>query len=411
MQRLIAWSATALRRLLWLVALYACVFSLIALTDLIVHPFAPSPYPSAGPDGFALWSRWLVPLIGGIPTFIVGFLVLRRAPQNILGLLMIIWAGSLTSFAISVEVSSWLYNLVSLPISAYWVALLLIPLYFPTGTAVPRSWGVAFFVYYSAQIPVGFLGLTRLPSMPWDTTLPNPWFIAGSGEVYTVLLNMVSLSSLPLIAALFVSPYLRFRRASAHERKQIKWLAWGGVLVFAPYFAVYLFAVSTFPDMNSVPDWFGIFIRLYQFVVGLYPAFTIANAILRHRLYDIDIIIRRTLIYAILTGILAAVYFGGIVLTQQLFRAATGQSSDLAIVVSTLLIAALFTPVRRRVQDAIDRRLYRRKYDVEKTLTDFQKNLREDVDMETLKANLVGVVSDTMQPSSVRLWVKKEGQP
>jgi hypothetical protein len=143
----------------------------------------------------------------------------------------------------------------------------------------------------------------------------------------------------------------------------------------------------------------------------LYPAFTIANAILRHRLYDIDIIIRRTLIYAILTGILAAVYFGGIVLTQQLFRAATGQSSDLAIVVSTLLIAALFTPVRRRVQDAIDRRLYRRKYDVEKTLTDFQKNLREDVDMETLKANLVGVVSDTMQPSSVRLWVKKEGQP
>jgi hypothetical protein len=145
----------------------------------------------------------------------------------------------------------------------------------------------------------------------------------------------------------------------------------------------------------------------FTFFSYLAPFIAVGNAILRHRLYDIDIIIRRTLIYAVLTGILAAVYFGGIVLTQQLFRAATGQSSDLAIVVSTLLIAALFTPMRRRVQDIIDRRLYRRKYDVEKTLADFQKNLREDVDMETLKANLVGVVNDTMQPSSVRLWMRE----
>ncbi len=143
----------------------------------------------------------------------------------------------------------------------------------------------------------------------------------------------------------------------------------------------------------------------------LVPPIAVGNAILRHRLYDIDIIIRRTLIYTVLTTILGVVYFGSIVLTQQVFRAVTGQSSEPAIVVSTLLIAALFAPLRRRVQDVIDRRLYRKKYDAEKVLADFQKNLRDEVDMETLKANLLGVLEDTMQPTKIALWVKESPKP
>jgi hypothetical protein len=395
------------RRLLWLVVVYTVVVSIVALADLIVHPFAQSPYPSAGGGPESAWSRWLIPIIGGIPTFIIGFMVLRRAPRNNIALLLLIWGGSLVGFAISNEVSPWVYNLVSLPMAAYWVALLFIPLYFPNGNAYPCSWGIAFTLYYALQIPLGWLALARLEVLPLSGSPANPWFIPETAPLYTLLLNLVSLASVPLILALFISPVLRYRQASTHERQQIKWLAWGGGLVFAPYFAIYLVAVTIFPSNEAAPIQLVTLVRFYQIVVGLYPAFTIGNAILRHKLYDIDIIIRRTLIYTVLTTILGIVYFGGIVLTQQLFRALTGQSSELAIVVSTLLIAALFAPLRRRVQDVIDRRLYRKKYNAEKVLADFQKNLRDEVDMETLKANLIGVLEDTMQPTRIALWVKE----
>jgi branched-subunit amino acid ABC-type transport system permease component len=138
----------------------------------------------------------------------------------------------------------------------------------------------------------------------------------------------------------------------------------------------------------------------------MFPAVTIGNAILRHRLYDIDIIIRRTLVYSILTGILAVIYFGGVIVVQQLLRPLT-ESSDLAIVVSTLLIAALFSPLRRRIQSTIDRRFFRRKYDAEQTLARFNQTLRDEVDIETLKAELVGVVQETMQPTKIALWMKE----
>jgi hypothetical protein len=194
-------------------------------------------------------------------------------------------------------------------------------------------------------------------------------------------------------------------------RQQIKWF----VSVFAVLIVIFLFLMPRFLESESglldtsSYSVLGLFILLYQLVfIPIAPFFAVGNAILRHRLYDIDIIIRRTLIYSVLTGILAVIYFGGIIVTQQVFQSATGDVPDIAIVISTLLIAALFTPVRRRVQDTIDRRLYRRKYDVEQTLAAFQRNLRDEVDMETLKANLVGVVSDTMQPAKIALWVKEK---
>src|SRR5262249_51270285 len=131
----------------------------------------------------------------------------------------------------------------------------------------------------------------------------------------------------------------------------------------------------------------------------------IGLAILRYRLFDIDIIIRRTLIYSILTGILAMIYFVGVVLAQDVLRAFTNQNSDLAIVISPLVIAALSPRLRRGVQDTIDRRFYRRKYDAEKTLAKFSQTLRDEVDIETLKESLVTVVQETMQPTRIALWV------
>jgi hypothetical protein len=134
-------------------------------------------------------------------------------------------------------------------------------------------------------------------------------------------------------------------------------------------------------------------------------------AILKYRLYDIDMVINRTLVYGSLSAILVALYFGGIVALQRVFVLLTGQQSTLAVVASTLLIAALFTPLRRRIQSFIDRRFYRRKYDARKTLEAFSTHLRNETDLEALSGDLVGVVRETMQPAHVSLWLRPDTSP
>jgi hypothetical protein len=144
------------------------------------------------------------------------------------------------------------------------------------------------------------------------------------------------------------------------------------------------------------------------FVLSLLIPISIAVAVLRHRLYDIDILINRTLVYGSLTAMLVSLYFGGIVVLQRVFVALTGQQSTLAVVASTLLIAALFTPLRRRIQGFIDRRFYRRKYDARKTLEAFSTKLKNETDLEALNNDLVGVVRETMQPAHVSLWLRSD---
>jgi hypothetical protein len=211
------------------------------------------------------------------------------------------------------------------------------------------------------------------------------------------------------ILALGVQVYRYRKLYTPLERQQTKWVLYGFVLwlvslalVSIPYF----YLLNLPPGLP--PWWVGLGRVGWQFSLSILPlAFTIA--ILRSRLWDIDVIIRRTLIYSMLTAILAIMYLSSVILLQQIFRALTGAGGDLAIIISTLMLAALFNPLRHRIQDLIDNRFYRRKYDAQQVLERFATTLRDEVELEKLSAELVNVVNETMQPTSVNLWLKKTG--
>jgi hypothetical protein len=194
-----------------------------------------------------------------------------------------------------------------------------------------------------------------------------------------------------------LSMVLRFRWSTGEERQQIKWFATAAVLqTMALAFA---FAV----DSGLVQDLSMLTFAGVPIAVGI--------AILKHRLYDIDVVINRALVYGPLTALLAAAYVVGVVGSQAALRALTGQESTLAIVASTLVIAALFGPVRRRVQGLVDRRFYRSKYDAAKTLAAFNARLRDETDLDALGADLVGVARDTVQPEHASLWLRPKTVP
>src|SRR5215204_137220 len=211
------------------------------------------------------------------------------------------------------------------------------------------------------------------------------------------------------LISLVVAQVYRYRWVSGPvERQQTKWVV-SGVAVALVGFATLL----TLANLVLSPESMGPLIELVAEtcvygLIALIPL-SIGVAILRSGLYEIDIIINRTLVYGSLTATLVALYFGGITATQTLFRSLTGQEQQpqLAVVVSTLAIAALFTPLRRRLQFFIDRRFYRSKYDARKTLEAFSSQLRNESDLEALSEDLVGVVKETMQPAHVSLWLRE----
>jgi hypothetical protein len=194
-------------------------------------------------------------------------------------------------------------------------------------------------------------------------------------------------------------------------RQQIKWLAFAASFVGVTYLGVLVTGILFAPDSLSTegksPIWYSLLLDTLLISYASIPT-AIGIAILKYRLYDIDILINRTLVYGSLTVTLAALYFGGVATTQTIFRTLTGQEQQpqLAIVVSTLAIATLFGPLRRRIQNVIDRRFYRRKYDAVRILATFGARLREEVDLHTLNDDLLEVVRETMQPAHVSLWLR-----
>jgi hypothetical protein len=233
---------------------------------------------------------------------------------------------------------------------------------------------------------------------------PNPLGIGGGVGDVLVAIEGVGNGILPIAILVSISSMIiRFRRSSGRERLQLKWVVYTAALTASSFLISF---VLPEPVPRAIQD------AVFFFGVAAFTAIPVAAgiAILRYRLYDIDVLVNRTLVYGLLTLSLVVVYVGGIVLLQGLFRAFTGQESQLAVVASTLLIAALFGPLRRRVQGFIDRRFYRRKYDAAKTLEAFSARLRDETDLETLSEDLVRVVREAVQPAHARLWLRGPGR-
>jgi hypothetical protein len=234
----------------------------------------------------------------------------------------------------------------------------------------------------------------------------NEFFLASAlvGEILLLTSSLAALFSLAL----------RLHRAWGDERQQLKWFLYAALPAGVCFsFILLSFIVVDFTELvfiNPFIPFGSIYEDIYYvpvFALLVVPVFTYI-AILRYHLYDIDVVINRTLVYGSLTATLVAVYLSGIVVLQRVFVLLTGQQSTLAVVASTLLIAALFTPLRRRIQSFIDKRFYRRKYDARKTLEDFSTRLREETDLEALNSELVGVVRETMQPAHISLWLRPD---
>ena len=266
---------------------------------------------------------------------------------------------------------------------------LLVVYLFPNGRFVPR------WTRWFALLVVLFMGVgSFFPASPFNTAnLPGPLNIVLALAVFGT--------------AIFAQVYRYILVSTPAERQQTKWVVLG-IIVTICYFLVLNIIGTLNPATTQARSLGFLFPEVSYFLALMIVPLAIAFSILRYRLWDIDLLINRTLVYSSLTAILAMLYFGCVVLLQHLVNGVTGQvgQSPLIIVASTLAIAALFQPLRRRIQRIIDRRFYRRKYDAARTLADFSATLRNEVDVNQLREHLLEVVQETMQPTHVSLWLR-----
>lgn len=354
--------------------------------------------------------------IGAFAT--TGLLIASRRPGNPIGWLLcaiglgfVIGAFVLfySQYALEVEPGSlpggralawvglWFWPIAMAPVG--FVLLL-----FPNGKPPSRRWRVVAWCQAAALIGL-FISLAFMPG-PMVTAgyeyLDNPLGIEELGPVLGLLGGISGALLLAMIAASAASLIARFRRAGPGERRQLGWLAYAGMLLI-------LAACVTF-SLEAVLGDDASLTKLTQlafFTSIIAVPVSVAIAILKYRLYDIDLIINRTLVYVSLTAVLALVYAGGVVGVGGLVRGATGQEkNNLVVAASTLAVAGLFRPARYRIQRFIDRRFYRSKYDAQRTIADFSAKMRGEIDLDSLTNEMAGVVQDTLQPTHVSLWLR-----
>jgi hypothetical protein len=341
----------------------------------------------------------------------LAIMIIKRQPENLVG-----WFMMLTAIAAGMPFSFYVENLMPPPLTVtpgLWILLwfhswswvpMIFPmflnlLYFPTGRLPSPRWNfvprLAVALWLLLILVTTFRDKITSEDGAWDP-LPNPvGFIRTewAEEQFTAIWGIgVIVAAFSSAASLF----FRYRHANHVERQQIKWLLCAGAVFGVAYALTFL--------SESSGSWNNFFLLISILALPV----AVAVAILRYRLYDIDIIIRRTLVYTILTASLGLIYFGTVVVLQTAVGQVTEDQSPLVIVISTLLIAALFSPLRRRIQSFIDRRFFRRQYDAAQILTNFAQTARDEVELNKLSAVLINVVEETLQPEQISLWIKSK---
>src|SRR5215210_6660508 len=399
--RTAAWLAWSL----WVLSIALTALALLLLALILSHPHTHT------------FDDWLGSTLNAVFYSSVGAIVASRQPENLVGWLLCLWAlsESISHFSAQYAIYALLAQPDSLPAGEAmawvfsWLLFIVIGfsvlsiLLFPTGRLPSRRWRWVTWLTV-AFVLVGAISGAFSSGPIYDLgPIRNPLGIEGFSDLSdSIFLNMVALV---LVVAAALSVFVRLRGATGVERQQIKWFAYATAAA-----VMGLVPAEIIPDVIDVPL---LFERIgHAIFLLLIPTIPISMgiAILRYRLYDIDIIINRTLVYGTLTATLALVYFGVVTTTQALFRTLTGQQElpQLVVVASTLVIAALFNPLRRRIQSFIDRRFYRRKYDARRTLEAFSVRLRDETDLNSLNSELLSVVRDAMQPEHVSLWLRPE---
>ncbi len=390
----LAWS-------LWAISVALTTVGLLLLTRNLSHP------------DVHVYDYWLENTLSAVLFSTVGAFVASRRPENPVG-----WLFCLLGLAFSISHSSAQYAIYAqlaqpglLPAGGAlaWISSWILPpiiglqvfsfLLFPTGRLPGSRWMWLAWLTVASVVVGTISSAFTLGANAGLGPIQNPLAIEGFSNVYDVVLTLLTLL---LVAAAF-SPFVRLRRAGGVERQQIKWFAYAAAATVGGIVLAYMI-----PNTIDTPPWFER--AGYAILIATTPAIpvSIGIAILRYRLYDIDRIINRTLVYGPLTAMLVALYVGGVLFLQYAFRALTGGESQLAIVASTLLIAALFNPLRRRVQTFIDHLFYRKKYDAAKTLEAFSAKLRDETDIEALNSELLSRVRETVQPEHVSLWLRPD---
>ncbi len=370
-------------------------------------------------------SRSIIDLLVSVPFLafpVVGALIASRRPHNPIGWICLavgfLWMllglfdfysvyglakpGSVPFPVVIYALVEWLW-LPTVGLLAIYLVLL-----FPDGRLPSRRWRPL--AWLSGAV-IALLGVDSVLAPGPLTDLEgvrNPFGLEGApwlvdAEIVLLLLFVAC------ILASAVSLILRYRHSGGEVRQQIKWIALAGLfvgLLLSTVLGLIIVSEVMRGSGGPTPLWLQglLFVMLLSFA-GVPVA--IGVAVLKYRLYDIDVIINRALVYGSLTATLVLVYVASVASLQAALRALTGQESTLAIVTSTLAIAALFNPLRRRVQSFVDRRFYRRKYDAVKTLAAFNARLRDETELETLSGEVVGVVKETMQPAHVGLWLRE----
>ncbi|MDQ3097686.1 MAG: hypothetical protein M3Q61_05915, partial [Chloroflexota bacterium] len=275
-----------------------------------------------------------------------------------------------------------------------------LPLLFPTGRPPSARWRPLLWASFTGLVMYSLAAAFAPGPLAGATEFENPFGVAFLGEAPGVLAReIVFFGQIALSLACLASIVVRYRHARSLERQQLKWFTGAFALIFLVLFS------------GSIAEGFGLPVPplLWQFLWPLSITaipIAIGIAILRYRLYDIDLLINRTLVYGALTAALAATYFAAVAVLQNALRPLTG-GSELAVAGSTLAVVALFAPLRSRIQRVVDRRFSRSRYDAARTLDAFSARLRDEVDLDAVRADLLGAVRETVRPAHAGVWLRE----